>query len=361
MKLSELYKSLSDNQRFNFWTGTTNLFLCLFTFWAGLTLQFAVVDKATNYQSKLLYQEYDTKVTPKYLNLLEAERDIFLLYSKDDFDKIKETNKDLSSLLNKPSFKDFSKEKIQSITNTYSMLISNYDSIIRPSTETITNNAIDLRYVLPENKKKEIENLTQKILLYDAIYYALSNSKSQDELSSKLNDFFKSEKYTKNTRLAINGITRDLIIEDAIKIYNNAYDKSKLHPSLPINELLNCQILTSIVLDAAEIYLIYDNELGFNKQISWWDNQSLWIKSIIVLLCTFIGGMVIFIMFFKILCSQKTKRRPTREEYNDMKKNINNLQDQVEAFETDIDRLEHEIIRLGNPGNIPLKNKINYK
>lgn len=39
MRLTTIYRQLTQEQRVNFWTILTNLFVVLFTFWLGLSVQ----------------------------------------------------------------------------------------------------------------------------------------------------------------------------------------------------------------------------------------------------------------------------------------------------------------------------------
>lgn len=353
-KLSELYRSLSDNQRYNFWIAATNIILCFFTFWYGLTLQFAVVDETTNYQKKILHQEYDTKVEPRYLNMLYAQQDLGQLFSKKDLDKMKEINNMFKIRNNKLSKHniDLKEDIIQHIKENGQKLKSYYDTIIQPSVYTIINEATKLRYVLPEKEQNEIARLTLEILTFDGVYYAFIDSKSKTEYLEKITEYFLSPQYVENTRIPINGITIDYMRENAEKLYENYLVLSIFDEEL----LAEYVMLSKIINNTISIYLKFDDELGFLRNISKWDALNLWEKSTIILLITLVIGWVFSFFFLKRVCMPlKSKRHPTRDEYNEIKKDVDNLKDQIEELETERDKLKYEIIRLGNPGNIKLK------
>lgn len=67
-RLVKVYQSLSDNQRNNFWLAASNLFLVVFTFWLGLTVQYIVVDNNAKLNAKLMQLEYYRNVSQDYDN-----------------------------------------------------------------------------------------------------------------------------------------------------------------------------------------------------------------------------------------------------------------------------------------------------
>lgn len=77
IRLAEVYNSLSDKQRQAFWNSAINIFLVIFTFWLGLTVQYIVADSNQVYNEKLLRFEYRDKIEndkyrlSKALSLLE--------------------------------------------------------------------------------------------------------------------------------------------------------------------------------------------------------------------------------------------------------------------------------------------------
>lgn len=76
LKLFELYNSLSDNQRSQFWGAAINVFLIIFTFWLGLTVQLVVVDTNKSYNEELIKMQYQKKLTEDRhkLNIAKSSR-----------------------------------------------------------------------------------------------------------------------------------------------------------------------------------------------------------------------------------------------------------------------------------------------
>lgn len=66
MKITRIYRMLSDDQKINFWTITTNVFLVVFTFWMGLAVQKMVANKSAEVSNRLTHYEYMEKFFPKY-------------------------------------------------------------------------------------------------------------------------------------------------------------------------------------------------------------------------------------------------------------------------------------------------------
>ena len=119
-KLSKLYKALSDNQRYNFWSAATNLFLCMFTFWLGITIQFIVVDKTIDYQSENARIEFMKYVEPHYKNLLHTSN--YICESV--------LNQELYDILKTNEKQELNKEQIKIINkfdSNYKEIMSNVD------------------------------------------------------------------------------------------------------------------------------------------------------------------------------------------------------------------------------------------
>lgn len=64
MKINDIYKNLTSDQKISFWTMTTNIVLVVFTAWLGFLVQDIIVSKNTNIQSKLVQYEYGEKLFP---------------------------------------------------------------------------------------------------------------------------------------------------------------------------------------------------------------------------------------------------------------------------------------------------------
>lgn len=71
MKLNSIYNRLSNDQKPNYWSAVTNVVLVIFTFWMGLAVQQMIVDKNSEYTSKLVQYEYLDKVYSRYAEIIQ--------------------------------------------------------------------------------------------------------------------------------------------------------------------------------------------------------------------------------------------------------------------------------------------------
>lgn len=69
MRINDIYKRLTSDQKISFWTMTTNIVLVVFTAWLGFLVQDIIVSKNTNIQSKLVQYEYGEKLFPAINNI----------------------------------------------------------------------------------------------------------------------------------------------------------------------------------------------------------------------------------------------------------------------------------------------------
>lgn len=67
------YKQISNNQKSNYWTIATNIFLVLFTFWMGIFVQDLIATKNSKINDKLLKIQYVDNILPDLKYIWEDE------------------------------------------------------------------------------------------------------------------------------------------------------------------------------------------------------------------------------------------------------------------------------------------------
>lgn len=331
-KLSKLYKSLSDNQRYNFWIAATNLFLCMFTFWLGVTVQFVVVDKTTDYQSKLMYREYEKYITPQYNNLLRAISNVTKIIDTD-------TNK-LKEMLSRSQNGKITEEDNKYMANLIDVFVSDHDYYMS-YIDTIVNNAMSLKYVLPKDKQHIINSYCRDILVKKIAVEVLLESNSIDDFSNKVKAYFSSDKFINNTRMPLNSNMLKVIDKEIASVYILGHIQG--------TERIGLVVYHDILDKVLKISTIYNDELGYfgkNKDSigEWWNGLSLLNKSFIVLLCTIIIGAIFCTWFLgRLSLPSDPDRNHTAEEYRNIKKERDVLHNLVIANADTMDGQKEEI------------------
>lgn len=344
-KISRLYKSLSDNQRYNFWSAATNLFLCMFTFWLGITIQFIVVDKTTDYQSKLIYREFEKYITPQYNNLLRAQSNATKILYNIDENKLKE----IAS-----RFKNgkMTKEDDRYIANYINSFISDYKDYML-YVDTIVDNAMSLKYVLPKDKQNKINSYCRGILVERIAVDILLESNSIDDFSNKVKAYISSDKFIHNTRTAINPNALEKINKEIVSIYTFGHIQG--------TERIGLFVYLDILDKALKVSTIYNDELGYFGKKKYtidklWNNVPLFYKSFLVLICTIVIGYLFCRWFLrKLSLPSDPNRGYTAEQYKSIKKERDNVY-KIFENQNEIKRLREEITK----NNISLRKKV-YK
>ena len=362
-KILRLYKSLSDNQRYNFWSAATNLFLCMFTFWLGITIQFIVVDKTIDYQSENARIEFMKHIGPDYKNLLHTSN--YICESV--------LNQELYDILKTNEKKELNKEQIKIINkfdSNYKEIMSNVDQFIE--------SAVSLVYVLPlDNEKREqILCHVYKIKIGEFIINAIRKNIHIDSLKSVIDEYHKSDEFIIANRTFVTTRKDNEIVEELVELVreyhyqteNNIYAEK-------FASFISFYIFSSLVCnDVLEICQIYENELyGGSKEVSisqLWNDVPLFYKSFLVLICTIVIGYLFCVWFLgKLSLPSDPKRDYTAEQYKEIKnerdklhnlvivnattmerqtKDINDLQDKVRDLEELNWKYYNEINRLKN-------------
>lgn len=363
-KLSKLYKALSDNQRYNFWSAATNLFLCMFTFWLGITIQFIVVDKTINYQSENARIEFMKYVEPHYNNLLLANK-----YIGENI-----INQEIYELLLKKK-KELSMEAINIYKKHMAKFDSNYREIMSNVDQFIESTMLLKSAISDEVKRNEINKLANVIrdtkFILDIIK---SEDVHIDSIEYVIKEYYTSDEFAIGSKSFTSFITTEKL-EDII---NPIKEVSRLMQSINIENtkiMIAYYYFSSVtykyILDVCQIY---ENELyGGSKEVSinqLWNDVPLFYKSFLVLICTIVIGYLFCSWFLcKLSLPSNPKRDYTAEQYRSLKKerdelhnlvivnaatmerqtkDINDLQDKVRDLEELNWKYYNEINRLKN-------------
>ncbi len=317
-----MYQGLSDSQRSNFWVTATNLFLCVFTFWLGLTIQFLVVDKVDKYNATLVRIEYEDKVIPTYLKLLHFSQPIWDLISTDELEKISNKIDSCEKIL----IKKHREEKLKAIKSTYfSGLNKKYNLEVASAIDSVLDCASQLRFIIPEQEDSIIMMISKMYMTNTVISTYKKNEISDDTtlVFMPLNAFFNTAQWNKLTRRMIGPDNKN----DMTVAYN-------ILRNMNINEdmdfLLSEQV-GMLLINIWQLSYLFQENLGYNnsaKLNNFWNTTSVWNKSIIVLLLFFIVFVPFIIIFLRQLLTLRSKY--TDEEYRKIRDDKFKLQRDVE-------------------------------
>lgn len=184
------YKRLSHNDKVQFWQIVTNVFLVIFTFWMGLSVQKMVVDNATKFNDNKTKVDY---ILPIYNKILSKETFIkFVSEIKTD------SNRDIKSAA----------KNIQEWTTT------NIDTVISDAKEIVELMSI-FRYYVNDEEYRTISAHNSSILLniklIELFKYHIPGENI--DIKNSLTGYINSEEYMKNVYHYVGGEVTKVISE----------------------------------------------------------------------------------------------------------------------------------------------------
>ncbi len=306
-RLIKVYQSLSDNQRNNFWLAASNIFLVVFTFWLGLTVQYIIVDNNAKLNAKLIKLEYYKNISQDYEKLIQQQN----LFSNSSLSIPEESS---------PIF----------ILTTYFDLYNNSFKEITTVTDSVIVLANKLEWIISERKvAKKLENDILKATLFNGLLKSsVVNSKIQNR-DNLLDAYLKSDFFINQTHV----ITTDDFRKEAINQIND------IAKSTDSNELFCAKILNEIVSAVSDIFIILNTEIDntpnndFEDIVVIWDDVPTIIKSLIILLLLLIiGFFVANRLLIKMYLPSKSKVY-TKEEYNSINRKKEELEKKIKLLE----------------------------
>lgn len=169
------YKKLSHNDKVLFWQIVTNVFLVIFTFWMGLSVQKMVVDNATKFNDNKTKVDY---LLPIYNKIIAKETFI----------------KFVSEITTA------SKEDIKTAANNISEWTSNnIDTVISDAKEIVELMSI-FRYYVNDEEYRTISAHNSNILLNIKLIelYKIHTPGEDININKSLTEYIHSEEYMKN-------------------------------------------------------------------------------------------------------------------------------------------------------------------
>lgn len=339
-KISRLYKSLSDNQRYNFWSAATNLFLCMFTFWLGITIQFIVVDKTIDYQLENERIEFMKYVEPHYNNLILANK-----YIGENM-----INQEMYELLLKKE-KEPSMEAINIYKKHMAQFNSNYREIMSNVDQFIESTML-LKYTISDEIKRNDINTHVNMIRDNKFILDIIKSDDVhiDSIEYVIKEYYTSNEFAIGTKSFTSFITteklEDIIINPIKEIRRQMQSINTEKTKIMIAYYFFSSVTYTHIL---EVCKIYENELyGGSKEVSisqWWNNVPLFYKSFLVLICTIVIGYLFCRWFlFKLSLPSNPKRDYTVQEYRSLKKERDNVY-KIFENQNEIKRLREEITK----------------
>lgn len=289
-RLFKVYQSLSDNQRNNFWLAASNIFLVVFTFWLGLTVQYIVVDNNAKLNAKLIQLEYYRNVSQDYDNLIQQQ------------------NRFVNSLIAVPE-----KSEPTYLLNEFFNWYNDDFQEITSVTDSVIVLANRLRWVISDRKvtKKLDTDILMTTLFNGLLKCSVNNSEIQSQ-EDLIDAYFKSEFFVNQTHVVT---TKDLR-KEAINLINDNVEKADN------NQQFCLAVLLKIIPSVFDIFEIFNTEIGNISNsdlekiaISWNDIPTI-IKSLVILiLLLIIGFFVVNRLLYKMFLPSRNKVY-TKEEYN---------------------------------------------
>lgn len=177
IKIYEVYKTLSEIQKNNFWASVINIFLIVFTFWLGLTIQFMIVDTNAKYNNQLIRLEYNEKISHDYEKFLYYQQ----LFNNDIAQLIKGSKTEQH--VRRASL---SPDKMLVYANTV-------DSIVQYATK--------LSWSIPNNNIKVLRNELLMVSSLNGILKVYLNNTKETFSVNDVEKYFQSEDFIKTNKI----------------------------------------------------------------------------------------------------------------------------------------------------------------
>ena len=295
IRLAEVYKSLSDNQRQAFWNSAINIFLVIFTFWLGLTVQFIVVSTNKSYNDELIKLQYFDKLKE------DRERLNLVLSLRDEIDLIQGDTKE--------------RIKILSDSILFQSEVLKYFEI----EDSILNVCEHLRWhVKSKTKLKQFDDSLAKCLVDVRISSIFLSSTSVEEVATKIHNHVASEESRKRFGYSSKK-EKNTTINNAIETAKKYYNSTLLQREYLIIDAM--AEYNSTVRSITDLLKEEMAEYSSSKFINTIHDLSHPFTISVLLLVLCIGiSIPIASLILKRMHVSTTERGFTKEEYESMQK-----------------------------------------
>lgn len=350
-----LYKHLSPDNKGAFWNLTSNIFICIITFWAGITLQLYINNEGQRSSERLTRYQIIDKFYPDYQQCVDSCSGVYSMLQHAADEKNKNGITKAESIMQNFVANDSNLKEIKYAVET----AIEYNSKVLPyiSSEDIANTIKTNNFKLFLGSKilSKIESISKDstIVLVDKTFSLFSKSDSIKEVDELIKECYALESKIGHS---------DSIIE----ICQNLYSLSKamfIKRTFMKDEESYQIMLQFVFMPMVNNRKIIEEEFFIQKpDIAWklsWENIVLILKDIrsiafyVLLGCLFVGYMIFRIILMRVfdrrsltpnpLLSQndceKLHRKLDSEERENKQKQINEI-----ALLTAIESLKADLI-----------------
>ena len=308
IKIYEVYKTLSEIQKNNFWASVINIFLIVFTFWLGLTIQFMIVDTNAKYNNQLIRLEYNEKISHDYEKFLYYQQ-LF--------------NNDIAQLIKGSKTEQY--VRMVSLSPDKMLVYANtVDSIVQYATK--------LSWSVPNNHIKVLRNELLMVSSLNGILKVYLNNTQETLSVNDVEKYFQSEDFIKTNKIILP--SDDSFIQEVTNIVKGWYA-----PSLNYNSYFLKLLSTNyeyIINITKIINFAFHNVpiTTFDKVVVFWNDIPNVLKSIIALVLLIIIGIIFANYYLKSMSFPSKNKMYSKDEYDQLKNEKLKLKEEIVMLES---------------------------
>ena len=369
--IRKIYKSLSPENKGSFWSIVSNVSVCIFTFWLGLSIQYYAYNSAMADSTKLSHFQVVDKLKPLHDNLVDSCSaqffNVFVEALSISGGKIVKDTIPTKTLINL-----IKNDKLESVDETPSLRIQKYlmnhnswDDIIYTGNKCIESSSSIAPYLNSESNSALLKN-NAIITIGMTVYDALQDSVPVDSIVFVKKCFSELTGAIANSKVSLNSDYKS--ISELAYSYYKSIEKYK-HSSANTDEYVLYKVNMSHMFINLFAIPIWENVLTMKKEFSPQEETNIWYMTILILLiCLLIGYIIFRFIIFRFfnqtsLSPGLTKEQKENERLNkvidDNKRDIDQLSLNIKLLTNDNSRLEKEIKSLNEKLDELLSDKNN--
>lgn len=326
MRLTTIYRQLTQEQRVNFWTILTNLFVVLFTFWLGLSVQDMIATRHSELNERLAHYAY---VDRFYNDMQNIENEYAYIITKvfDNVESEKVTEND--------------------VKNVSEFLKSNKTEVVHAAA-AIDSTLRKFKYYCDNDE--EFKKLTSITLAIPTYRFVLSVLESDSTISEKeLRTIIQAKMCSKHNGLPI--IARRKVLDEATDKVVSIFKKNKSEKEKDFY----ASILLNLVEETQNGYFFLKGKIqSVNKQPSFFKRLNFSWESIVLLVILIVLAFLISNVFVRFIAPKSIERNHSNEDFIRLKKENERLENikatnklYIKQLEDDIKSLKKEAVDSG--------------
>lgn len=362
MKVIDIYKKFSSEQKVNFWTVTTNVILVMFTAWLGFTIQDVVVSKNTQLQNKLIRYEYGERIYPWYENIYNENvpflsEAVGIMYQKGLPEEVQ--NDTLSSLISgKRKQLLVLGDSVVNVMGKMRYFIEDPDDI-----ESIEQNNAQILMLaamiteldsLDKNPKYQVKATVLSDVVNSNKFFMTCgfNTANRDSLDNYWSSIVDSVKGIREDTKEIDSLANDIADPEYVKL---AEQMKKVVNENSIVKKFELELCSAILhnLISLEKFVSPENTEILRDRDKWkWLKPKTYINilsnPLVLLFVTFVLIFIVIQLIVRLMAPKDIGETHSEKEFNDLNRKYDSIESNNREYKRTINEKEGEIYKLNN-------------